>query len=237
MQKNHIILISILIVLIILGIGLLLRVPSTDSNGQNHIIANNETINLPQPKYDSETSVEEALLKRRSVREYKNEALNIEGLSQLLWAAQGVTDSEGHRTAPSAGAIYPLELYVVAGNVKDIPAGLYKYSPTNHELTVIKTGDLREELHKAALNQDPIKNAPAILVLSAIYNKTTQKYGEVGLTFADMEAGHAAQNIYLQAVSLNLGTVTIGGFDDEIVNAVMGLSEYEVPLYLMPVGK
>ena len=195
------------------------------------------TIKLPESKYDSDTSVEEAMLKRRSVRSYKDEPLTISELSQLLWAAQGITDPDGLRTAPSAGALYPLEVYVAVGNVTDLPSGIYKYNPHEHELLIITEGDIRDELSDVALGQASVGNGAVVIVFAAVYERTTIKYGERGIRYVHMEAGHAAQNIYLQAESLNLGTVVAGAFDDNDVKAIMNMKENEQPLYLMPVGR
>ncbi len=196
-----------------------------------------ESIKLPQPLENSKISVEKALQERRSIRQYKNQPMSLPELSQLLWAAQGISGSGGRRTAPSAGALYPLEVYVVAGKVTGLSAGIYSYDPHKHELSRIAKGDARAELSKAALGQSPIKNAAAVLVFSAVYERTTVKYGERGIRYVHMEAGHAAQNVFLQAVSLDLGTVVIGAFQDEQVRAFLHLPEREQPLYIMPVGK
>jgi nitroreductase len=177
-----------------------------------------EIIKLPEPRYDSSTSVEEALFKRRSIRDYKEGSLKLAEISQLLWAAQGITDPRGLRTAPSAGALYPLEIYVIAGNVDGLLYGIYKYKPHKHELERI------------------VKNAAAVIVISAIYERTTVKYGERGIRYVHMEAGHAAQNVYLQTVSLNLGTLVIGAFNDGGVKKIMKMADREQPLYIMPVS-
>jgi len=195
------------------------------------------TIQLPHPRFDSGTSVEKALLNRRSIREYRDEPLTLAEIGQLLWAAQGVTTPRGLRTAPSAGALYPLELYVVAGNVKGLTAGTYRYRPQSHTLAPILNGDKRGELCAAALNQTPIKKAPASLVFSAVFAPTTNKYGKRGVRYVYMDHGHAAQNVYLQAVALNLGTVVMGAFDDDAVRRAMSLPPGEEPLSIMPVGK
>ena len=195
------------------------------------------SIKLPEPRYDSNTSVEKALQERRSIRQYKNLSITLQDLSQLLWAAQGVSGSGGRRTSPSAGALYPLEVCVVAGNVTGLSVGIYSYDPHKHELSRILDNDKRAELSKAALGQSSIKNAAAILVISAVYERVTGKYGERGIRYVHMEAGHAAQNVFLQAVSLDLGTVVIGAFHDEEVRAVLHLRGQEQPLYLMPIGK
>lgn len=195
-------------------------------------------IKLPEPKYDGNTSVEQALFKRRSVRAYKNEPLALADVSQLLWAAQGITDSRnGFRTAPSAGALYPLEVYVVVSNVKEVAEGVYKYKPDEHELIRVKSGNVKGELAAAALGQACIKESAIVIVFSAVYERTTRKYGDRGVRYVHMEAGHAAQNIYLQAVSLNLGVVVVGAFNDEDVRKVLGMPDEEHPLYIIPVGK
>ena len=196
-----------------------------------------ETIRLPDPAEKSSTSVEAALFMRRSVRSYQDTPLGVPEISQLLWAAQGITDPRGLRTAPSAGALYPLEIYLVAGNVDDLPDGVYKYRPARHELTALAEGDKRNELCNAALGQTSVKNAAAVIVISAEYERTTGKYGDRGRQYVHMEAGHAAQNVFLQSVPLNIGTVVIGAFYDEAVKKVLEMPGHEQPLYIMPVGR
>ena len=196
-----------------------------------------EIIKLPAPCYDSKTSIERALIQRRSIRSYSNEPLSLAEISQLLWAAQGITDSRGYRTSPSAGALYPLEIYIVAGRIKDIPAGIYKYRPHKHQLVKTVDGDKRAEVCRASLNQSPISDAAAVIVFCAIYERTTVKYGERGIRYVYIEAGHAVENVYLQAVSLNLGTLVIGAFNDNELKNVMNFDLYEYPLCIMPVGK
>ena len=192
---------------------------------------------LPEPRYDSDVSVEEALLKRRSVRSYTDEALTLPELAQLLWAAQGITDPSGKRTAPSAGALYPLEVYVVVGSVENVAKGVYKYKPHQHELIKVLDGEQREALSQAALGQQSVAHGAADIVITAIYDRTTGKYGDRGARYVYMEAGHAAQNVYLQAAAMNLGTVVIGAFYDDRVKEVLNLPEDEEPLYIMPVGR
>lgn len=171
------------------------------------------------------------------MREYSDLPLTLEEVSQLLWAAQGITDREGYRTAPSAGALYPLEVYVVAGRVDGLSSGIYKYDPRNHELGLIASGERQVDLHNAALQQESIRDAAAVIVFSAVYERTTSKYGDRGIRYVHMEVGHAAQNVYLQAISINLGTVVIGAFHDERVKKVMQMLPKEQPLYIMPVGR
>lgn len=204
---------------------------------QDKMPAGNQVI-LPEPKKQSETSIEEALFERRSVREYRGEALNLEEISQLLWAAQGITAPErGGRTAPSAGALYPLELYLVAKEAQGLAAGVYHYLPEGHKLERRLEGDLNLELARAALGQTAVEEAPVTLVFTAVFERTTQKYGQRGRNYVYLEAGHAAQNVYLQVQSLDLGTVVIGAFDDEAVKKCLALSQEEIPLYIMPIGR
>jgi len=196
-----------------------------------------ERIKLPEPSYTSNVSVEEALSKRRSIRAYSGESLTVEEVSQLLWAAQGITSPGGGRTAPSAGALYPLELYLVVGDVEGIDKGVYRYRPEEHDLEKVKDGDIRAELAEAALGQEYVKDAAIDIVFAAVYARTTWKYGERGIRYVHIEAGHAAQNVYLQAVSLDLVTVVIGAFIDSEVKEIMNMQEQETPLYIMPVGR
>jgi len=200
--------------------------------------AYNEEIKLPEPKYKNNVSIEEALLKRRSIRSYKDEPLSLAEVSQLLWAAQGITDdSRGFRTAPSAGALYPLEIYIAIGKVKDIVKGVYKYKPTEHKLVKIKDGDVRDKLAAAALGQTSVRDGSIVIIFSAVYERTTQKYGDRGIKYVPIEVGHAAQNIYLQAVSLNLGVVVMGAFIGDEIKRILNMEDKESPLYLMPAGK
>ena len=196
-----------------------------------------ERVKLPEPRYISNTSVEEALSQRRSIRAYSGGNLTVEEVSQLLWAAQGITALWGGRTAPSAGALYPLELYVVVGDVEGIDKGVYKYSREEHDLEKVKDSDIRAELADAAVRQECVRDAAIDIVFTAVYERTTRKYGERGIRYAQMEAGHAAQNVYLQAVSLDLGTVVIGAFVDGEVREIMNMQEQESPRYIMPVGR
>jgi SagB-type dehydrogenase family enzyme len=192
---------------------------------------------LPAPRLSGGVSIEEALCKRRSQREYSSEPLALHDVSQLLWAVQGITGPFGLRTAPSAGALFPLEIYLLPASVEALPNGLYKYRPFGHKLQFIREGDLRGELYLAALSQECIKCAAALIVISYVYERTTTKYGERGNRYVHMEAGHAAQNAYLEAASMGLGTVVIGAFDDSRVRLVMGMGDEEQPLCIMPIGK
>ncbi len=198
---------------------------------------NNQRVPLPSVESKGEVSLEEAIQLRRSVREFRRRALRLEDVSQLLWAAQGITDRGGFRTAPSAGALYPLEIYVVAGDVEGLSAGVYRYQPETHELVHMRSGDLRRPLASAALGQSWVRRAPAVLVIASVYKRTMGKYGQRGRRYAHMEVGHAAQNVYLQAAARGLGTVLVGAFDDTEVQDVLGLPPDHEPLGLMPVGR
>ncbi len=190
-----------------------------------------ERLALPSPARSGRMSLEEALARRRSVREFSNKPLSNQQLSQLLWAAQGITHPEGLRTAPSAGALYPLELYILSA------AGFYRYDPQRHELQRRSERDLRPALYRAALEQESVRDAPAVFVITAVYARTARKYGSVrSPRYVHMEAGHAAQNLLLQAVALGLGAVPIGAFNDAGVQQLLGLAAEEQPLYLIPTG-
>jgi len=199
--------------------------------------AGDARVALPAPKLDSPVSVEQALRERRSVRRFLEQPLTLAEVGQLLWAAQGITGRGGLRTTPSAGALYPLEAYLVAGNVTGLPTGVYKYDPHRHRLLRVASGDRRAALRGAALGQDCVARAPAVLVLAALPERTTRKYGQRGHRYVHMEAGHAAQNVYLQAFSLNLGTVAVGAFVDRAVKEIVALEDDAEPLYLLPVGR
>ncbi len=193
-------------------------------------------IQLPKAKTNSPTALEQALNDRRSVRHYTDSPLALEAIGQLLWAAQGVTNSRGFRTAPSAGALYPLEIYAVIGDSKKITPGIYHYLPKSHRLKRIKAGDHRKAICKAGLSQSAICNAPVSLVITGLFERTTGKYGKRGIQYVFMEAGHAAQNVLLQAVTLNLGAVPMGAFDNDAVSRILELSETEHPLYILCIG-
>lgn len=194
-------------------------------------------VELPKPSHDGDTSVEQALRERRSLREYKDEPLTLSEVSQLLWAAQGITHTRGYRTAPSAGALYPLEVYLVVGNVNGLAAGIYRYQADLHQLVKVRDGDRRAELSRAALGQAWVADGAVILVFAAVYERTTRKYGERGIRYVHIEVGHAAQNVYLEAVALNLGTVMIGAFYDDEVKKIIEMRDSEQPLAIMPVGR
>ena len=187
-------------------------------------------INLPEPNQDSSISLEQAIAKRRSRRKFVPKALTLEQIGQLCWAAQGQEAHSRYRTAPSAGATYPLELLVVTCD------GLFQYLPAKHSLERLTDQDLRTELTMAAWGQKFIEDAPLTLVFAAQFSRTTGRYGQRGIRYVYMEAGHAAQNVHLQAEALGLGSVAVGAFDDASVSKVLSLPDYLEPLYMVAVG-
>ncbi len=187
-------------------------------------------VNLPEPNQDSSISLEQAIAKRRSRRKFVSKALTLEQIGQLCWAAQGQETHSRYRTAPSAGATYPLELLVVTCD------GLFQYLPAKHSLERLTDLDLRTELTMAAWGQKFIEAAPLTLVFAAQFSRTTGRYGQRGIRYVYMEAGHAAQNVHLQAEALGLGSVAVGAFDDTSVSKVLSLPDYLEPLYMVTVG-
>jgi SagB-type dehydrogenase family enzyme len=198
-----------------------------------------EKLELPKPKFKGLT-VEEAIKKRRSIRNYSKQPITKDQLSQLLFAAQGLTGKmfgKRPRSAPSAGALYPFEIYAVVNNVQDLPKGIYHYAVQDHALERVKTGDFRSKITDAGLEQEMLGEAAVTFVLSAIFDRVCHKYGERGYRYVYMEAGHISQNIYLQAVSSGLGSVCAGAFSDEKVNRLIDVDgRKEAAIYLHAVG-
>ena len=198
-----------------------------------------QEIKLPSANKKSNVSFEETIYKWSATRRFQNKPLTLNQISQLLWSAFGTTVdgvTSATRVFPSAGAIYPLELYIVVGNVENLPAGLYKYNYKNHSLIQLKKSDLRDSLTSAILNQFFIKQAPVSFVWTAKYNKVAI-YGERGKTrYIHIDLGHSAQNLTIQSTALGLGTVQVGAFDYEKVKKILSLPNEETPVYIMPVG-
>lgn len=196
-------------------------------------------IKLPQPSLEGKMSVEKAIKGRRTIRDFKEQILSINHLSQLLWAMQGVTDPVAmKRTAPSGGALYPLDIYMVIGEkgVESLEAGVYHYLPEKHTISQISKGDRRKEIALASLQQMWMAKAPIIFVITAEYKRITVKYGERGLRYALIEVGHVGQNLFLQAEALGLGAGIVGAFYDLDISKVMGTPSQHEPLLIMPVG-
>ena len=188
-------------------------------------------IALPPPELKGKVSVEETLARRRSVRRFQDRALTQAQIGQLAWAAQGITEpARGLRTAPSAGALYPLKLYLLTAE------GVFRYSPVGHRLVTLAKGDMRQQLSAAALGQRSVASAALAFVITGEHQRMRAKYGERAQLYVHLEAGHVAQNIHLQAVALGLGSVPVGAFREAEVSRVLGLAEEETPLYIIPVG-
>jgi len=193
-------------------------------------------VKLSELKVSSKSRIEELIEKRRSIRKYTDRELSESVISRILWAAQGISSEDGLRTSPSAGALYPLEIHLVAGEGSGLEPGTYRYVPEEHIIVQEIAGDMREKLSKAALSQPMVKNAFVSIVISAVYPRITSKYGKRGIRYAHMEAGHAAQNVYLLGVELGVGTCAVGAFEDEEVRKVLKLPANEEPLYILPLG-
>jgi len=202
-------------------------------------IMSSAKIKLPQPDTKGKMTVEEAISKRRCVRDFKEGALTLGELGQLLWAVQGCTGAGCLRAAPSAGATYPLEVFAVvgAGGVEGLKAGVYRYIPDSHEITLHLEGDARQQLSAAALGQDWVLLAPVSLVFTADFSRTTDRYGQRGMRYVHMEVGHAGENLFLQAGSLGLGTVAVGAFTDKSAAEALAIGKPLEVLYIMPVGR
>jgi SagB-type dehydrogenase family enzyme len=205
-------------------------------------------IKLPPPQLKGKASLEETIAKRRSVRRYRAEPLALSQLSQILWSAQGITGRRMSRAAPSAGATYPLEIFVFVGKQgvvvseakqapEELQAGIYHYEVDSHSLSLHKSGELRLDLARAALDEEFITEAPVDIVICALYHRTSYRYGRRGERYVHMEVGHVGENIHLQAVALGLATVEVGAFHDEEVREILGVEEQIKPLYIMPLGK
>ena len=188
-----------------------------------------DTLRLPAPRLRGLVTLEQSLAQRRSVRQFEERDLSWADIGQLLWACQGVTDPQGLRTAPSAGALYPLDIFVVTSS------GVYRYDPEPHEVHRTADRDVRIRLRRAALDQDALA-APGIVAIAGVEERTARKYGDRAWRYVVLEAGHAAQNVLLQATALGLCAVPIGAFDDEEVRASLGAPSKDQFLVLIPVG-
>jgi SagB-type dehydrogenase family enzyme len=194
---------------------------------------------LPQPRFEGEVFLEQTIRHRRTVRSFGSHPLTLAQCSQILWAAQGITDDRGFkRAAPSAGALYPMDIYAVVGQhgVESLDAGIYHYEPGNHAVFSVFGGDIRKELAAASLSQMWMATAPLDIVITAEYQRINIKYGQRGKRYAMMESGHIAQNVFLQGGALGLGVGIVGAFDDEDVNRLMKIPKSHEPLLIMPVG-
>lgn len=242
MRKAYLIFCLVFLALFLLGCR---KSPKTESVKKTMVprstVSFKDKIKLLEPQRTGKVSLEEAIQKRRSKRDFTDKSLSLEQLSQILWAAQGITgESWGVklRSAPSAGALYPLEIYIVVkvNGVEGLETGVYHYLPDEHSLELHVAGDVYEAFGGACLEQGACRTAPLSLVIAAEYERTTAKYGERGERYVHLEVGHVGQNVYLEAEALGLGTVTIGAFDDERISKVLDLPQEYKPLYIMPIG-
>ncbi len=196
-------------------------------------------VRLSKPVYDGKVSVEMAVKERRTIRDFQPKPLALDQLSQLFWSAQGITDEKrGFRAAPSAGALYPLDLYAVVGEggVEGLEHGVYHYQPANHSVQLVRKGDRRKEVASASLWQMWVARAPVIFVITSEYERITRKYGKRGIRYAQIEVGHVGQNIFLQSGALGLGAGIVGAFRDEALAKAIGAPKTHEPLLVMPVG-
>jgi len=196
-----------------------------------------ESLALPRPVVSGGAPLHSTVARRRSRRRWTRGSLSQSEVAQLLWAAQGVTSTDGLRAAPSAGALYPLELDLASARVDGLAAGLYRYHPGLHRLLLRREGDLRSALARAAHGQEWLAEAAALLVLSGVVRRTAARYGGRAERYVAIEVGHAAQNVYLQATALELGTVVVGAFDDDRLASVLSLSAEERPWAILPIGR
>jgi SagB-type dehydrogenase family enzyme len=229
----------LILVLLLSGCLSVICMPTCGQTADNRAKTpgNMKEIALPEPATESSFSIEKTLHQRRSVRSFTNQAIQIADVSQLMWAAQGITESSrDFRTSPSAGATFPMEIYVVATNVGELEQGLYHYQIGKHTLEQKISGDLRGPLLESALMQEWLGQAAAIIIVCADYSRTTGRYGERGIRYVHIEAGHVGQNLALQAVALGLGTTMVGAFYDEQLQEVLNLPTNLDPLYIIPVG-
>ena len=243
---------------IIVGLALLaVAIVAVSENGSPSKADASKAIKLPEPRTDGGISVEKALEERRSIRSFGKEGLTLDEVSQLLWAAQGVTDDKGHRTAPSAMAKYPLQVYLLADNVTGLPSGVYQYSPQGHNLTVVTQGKIDEYYNATAGFEAWIKTAPAIFVITGDLNNTNQmpaiqmprnqtsrnqtpgnQVPRQDLSrWVYIDAGAAAENLLLQVVSLDLASTYTAGFNANKTEELLGLPNGEVPIGVLPVGR
>ena len=207
--------------------------------GKGDINYQEAVMKLPPPKMEGTVSVEQVIKQRRTVRAFMSQALDLNQLSQLLWAAHGITENNGFkRAAPSAGALYPMDVYVVVGqnSVAQIEAGIYHYEPNGHVLSLIVKSDLRKVIARASLSQMWMTQAPISLLITAEYKRVNVKYGERGVRYAMIEAGHIGQNLFLQTEALGLKAGIVGAFHDIELIEAMNIPHSHEPLLIMPIG-
>jgi len=194
-------------------------------------------IELPAPSVTGGAPLNETISTRRSVREFRAASLRLEEVSQLLWAMQGVTSTGGFRAPPSAGALYPLEVHLAVGAVDGLAEGIYAYVPASHRLVAGPSGDKRRALAAAAFGQHWVADSGAVLMISAVYERTMSKYGRRGIRYVHMEAGHAAHGALLSATAQGIGATPVGAFDDAAIAEIAGYAGEQQPLYLIALGR
>ena len=242
-------------VIALVGLALLATVVMAASENNSTIKADafSQVIKLPEPRTDGGMTVEKSLQERRSIRSFGKDGLTLNEVSQLLWAAQGVTDDKGHRTAPSAMARYPLQVYLLAGNVTGLPAGVYHYSPEGHNLTILAEGNVDEYYNATSGFEAWIKTAPAIFVITGDIGSVNQMPGlrpdnrtsgtgnqmprQDPSQWVYIDAGAAAENLLLEVVSLDLASTYTAGFSANKTEELLGLPKGEVPIGVLPVGR
>lgn len=233
MKIKTILIVFVISIIVLSGVLIYLHYQNPAVKTMN---TNTNTIQLPEPRQKGDISFEETINQRRSVREYKDEPLTLSEVSQLLWSAQGL-NQKGSRVVPSAGALYPIEIYLVVKNVEDLESAVYHYLPESHSIELYFNKEVNQKLAEIALNQSWVSEAPVKIIISGVFSRTTDKYGRRGIQYVYQESGHAAQNIYLQAESLSLGTVVVGAFDQTKVDDLFNFKAGQKVLYIMPVGK
>ncbi len=230
-------LIAIFVFIIFFAVYSYLNFEKEQKNNLNNQMKKESKISLPKDFVEGSLSAFDSIKTRRSVRDYSKQPLSLKELSTLLFTTQGIT-SDYKRAAPSAGALYPMETYLVVNNVAGLEKGLYHYLVQEHALEVVKIGDFAQEVRKKGLNQAPLENAAVDFIWTAVSERTTKKYGERGIRYIFIEVGHVSENLYLQANSMDIGVVAIGAFDDQAINKFLGVdSEKETVIYINAVGK
>ncbi|MGM0607835.1 MAG: SagB/ThcOx family dehydrogenase [Candidatus Muiribacteriota bacterium] len=225
--------INILVIIILSLISVSAQWGNINQNNSKEV-----NISLLPPATDGNISLEKAINNRRSIREYSDKGLTLENISQLAWASQGITGEQmPFRAAPSAGALYPLEIYFSITQTDGVKDGIYKYQVEQHSLKLVNEGDYREKLSEYGFGQKALKDAPVTIIITGVYERTTRRYGSRAEMYVHMEAGHVGQNIYLQCEALSLATVAIGSFDEDKLKNIIGeIKNNETPLYMFPVG-
>ena len=197
-------------------------------------------IALHPPVPNGSTSIDEALKRRKSIRQFSTKSLNEKQLSYLLWASTGVQRQEGEhefRTAPSAGALYPIETYLVVSSVEDIPQGVYHYSIGSHALEELNAGDFRRAITIAAMGQRMCMEATVVFIWTAIFQRSKWKYGQRAYRYVYLDAGHIAENLALSATSIGIGSCHIAAIFDDEVNEILGVDgSDESAIYMTVLG-